>query len=67
VFTCNPALIASDGIEARIGTLGAGKEWLKPWRTISGRKNAAPALPELQVVLAGVLSRTGHGTGVEIC
>jgi hypothetical protein len=30
VFTDNAVLIASDGIEARIGTFGAGKEWLKP-------------------------------------
>jgi hypothetical protein len=45
VFTCNAVLIGSEGIEARIGALGAGKEWLKPWRTISGRKKPAPALP----------------------
>jgi type I restriction enzyme R subunit len=54
LFTCNAALIASDGIQARIGALGAGKEWFKPWRTISGREDAAQSIPELQVVLAGV-------------
>ncbi len=54
LFTYNAALIASDGVQARIGALGAGKEWFKPWRTISGREDAAPGLPELQVVLAGV-------------
>jgi type I restriction enzyme R subunit len=53
LFTYNAALIASDGVQARIGALGAGKEWFKPWRTISGREDAAPGLPELQVVLAG--------------
>jgi type I restriction enzyme R subunit len=57
LFTHNAALIASDGVQARIGALGAGKEWFKPWRTISGREDAAPALPELQVVLAGVFER----------
>jgi type I restriction enzyme, R subunit len=55
LFTYNAALIASDGVQARIGALGAGKEWFKPWRTISGREDAAAGLPELQVVLAGVL------------
>jgi type I restriction enzyme R subunit len=55
LFTHNAALIASDGVQARIGALGAGKEWFKPWRTISGSGDAAPDLPELQVVLAGVL------------
>ena len=54
LFTCNAALIASDGVQACIGALGAGKEWFKPWRTISGREDAVPGLPELQVVLAGV-------------
>ena len=54
LFTYNAALIGSDGVQARIGALGAGKEWFKPWRTISGREDAAPSLPELQVVLAGV-------------
>ena len=54
LFTYNAALIASDGVQCRIGALGAGKEWFKPWRTISGREDAAPGLPELQVVLAGV-------------
>ena len=38
LFTYNAALIASDGVQARIGALGAGKEWFKPWRTISGRE-----------------------------
>jgi len=41
-------------VQARIGALGAGKEWFKLWRTISGREDAAPGLPELQVMLAGV-------------
>ena len=29
LFTYNAALIASDGVQARIGALGAGKEWFK--------------------------------------
>ena len=36
LFATNAALVVSDGVEARIGTLGAGKEWFKPWRTIEG-------------------------------
>ena len=54
LFTTNAALLASDGVQARIGALGAGKEWFKPWRTITGREDAAPQQPELQVVLEGV-------------
>jgi hypothetical protein len=30
----------------RIGTLGAGREWFNPWRTITGRDDAAANLAE---------------------
>ena len=57
LFATNAALIASDGVQARIGTLGAGKEWFKPWRTIAGREDAPATMPELQVVLEGVFEK----------
>ncbi len=57
LFTTNAVLLASDGVQARIGTLGAQKEWFKPWRTITGRESAPPQLPELQVVLEGVFEK----------
>ena len=57
LFLTNAVLVVSDGVQARIGSLGAGKEWFKPWRTISGREDALPQLPELQVVLAGVFEK----------
>ena len=53
LFALNAALIVSDGTEARIGTLTAGREWFKPWRTISGETLADPHIPRLQVMLAG--------------
>lgn len=56
-FSANAALIISDGVQARIGTLGAGKEWFKPWRTITGVQDAAPTISELQVVLEGVFDK----------
>lgn len=56
-FATNAALIISDGVQARIGTLGAGKEWFKPWRTIGGREDAPSTLSELQVVLEGVFEK----------
>ena len=53
LFGMNAALIVSDGVEARIGTLTAGREWFKPWRTISGETLADPDMPQLQVMLEG--------------
>ncbi|MFO1292317.1 MAG: type I restriction endonuclease subunit R [Rubrivivax sp.] len=50
----NALLVASDGVEARVGTFGAGREWFKPWRTIAGDALAGPHLPELQVVIEGL-------------
>ncbi len=57
LFTYNAALVVSDGVQARIGALGAGREWFKPWRTIGGRDDAAANLPELQVILEGVFEQ----------
>jgi len=57
LFATNAALVVSDGVQARIGSLGAGKEWFKPWRTITGRGDAAATMPELQVVLEGVFEK----------
>ena len=57
LFDYNCALVVSDGPEARIGVLGAGKEWFKPWRTIDGRGDAPKGMPELQAVLEGVFDR----------
>ncbi|MFL6621282.1 MAG: type I restriction endonuclease subunit R [Sulfurifustis sp.] len=57
LFATNAALVVSDGMEARIGAVGAGKEWFKPWRTITGREDAPPKLTELQVVLEGVFEK----------
>ena len=57
LFTFNAALIVSDGMEARIGTLTAGREWFKPWRAISGEALAPAVVPQLQVLLEGVCQR----------
>ena len=54
LFAFNAALLVSDGLDARIGTLTAGWEWFKPWRTISGETLADPHLPQLQVMIEGI-------------
>ena len=54
LFSMNEALVVSDGIEARIGTLTSGREWFKPWRTVTGETLADPLMTKLQVMLEGV-------------
>jgi type I restriction enzyme R subunit len=57
LFAANAALVVSDGVEARIGCLSAGKEWFKPWRTITGEGDAPALLAQLRVVLEGVFEK----------
>ena len=57
LFSMNEILMVSDGIQARIGSLTARREWFKPWRTISGETLADPHMTELQVMLEGTCSR----------
>ena len=54
LFSMNEALVISDGTEARVGTLTAGREWFKPWRTVTGESLADPHMTELQVMLEGI-------------
>ena len=57
LFSMNDMLMVSDGVQARIGTLTAGREWFKPWRTITGETLAGTHLTELQVMLEGACER----------
>jgi len=57
LFAFNELLVVSDGMEARLGSLTAGREWFKPWRTITGDTLADPHLPELQVMIEGVFDK----------
>ena len=57
LFGYNALLVVSDGIEGRIGTFTAGREWFKPWRTISGEALADSHLPELQVIIEGMFEK----------
>ncbi len=57
LFAYNALLVISDGTEGRIGTLTAGREWFKPWRTVAGETLAPASMPELQVMIEGVFEK----------
>jgi len=57
LFVFNEAMMISDGVQARIGTLTANHEWFMPWRTIEGEELADTRLPQLQVVLEGAFDK----------
>jgi type I restriction enzyme R subunit len=57
LLTYNELLIISDGLEARVGSLTATTERFMPWRTIEGEALAPASLPQLQLVLQGLLDK----------
>jgi type I restriction enzyme, R subunit len=54
LFVYNEALVISDGLEARMGTLTASRDRFMPWRTITGEKPEPPEKPQLEVLIKGV-------------
>ncbi len=50
----NAALVVSDGLQARIGSVTANEEWFKVWRTIDGDGDAPKSALELEVLIRGV-------------
>ncbi|MGQ9603484.1 MAG: type I restriction endonuclease subunit R [bacterium] len=57
LFTFNELLVISDGEEALLGTLTAGREWFKRWRTISGEGIEDVGRPQLEVLIKGVFEK----------
>ena len=57
LFRMNAVLVASDGVEARIGSLTAPAEWFQPWRTVEGHAVAGGDENALAVLVAGVFDQ----------
>jgi type I restriction enzyme R subunit len=55
IFDYNELLVASNGVEARYGSLTSGREWFMRWRTIDG-VDLAPPYRELEVLVRGLLA-----------
>ena len=53
----NSALVVSDGLQARMGSVTANQEWFKVWRTIDGEGDAPKTALELEVLVRGVFER----------
>ena len=57
LFVCNEALVISDGLNARIGSLTANKERYLPWRTIRNEDDKPLLEYELEKVVRGFFNR----------
>jgi type I restriction enzyme, R subunit len=53
----NAALVVSDGLQARMGSITANQEWFKVWRTIDGEGDAPKTALALEVLVRGVFDR----------
>jgi len=53
----NALLIISDGLQARVGSLTADRERFMPWRTTDGKEVAPLNVPQLHVMMSGLLEK----------
>ena len=58
LFRTNAALVTSDGLHARLGSLTANLERFMPWRTVDGSAVAPKGAPELGTLIEGVFEQT---------
>lgn len=57
IFTFNEAVVISDGVDARLGSLTSPREWFLPWRTIEGEELAPDTANRLEVLAKGVFEK----------
>jgi type I restriction enzyme R subunit len=57
LFHYNELLIVSDGLNARIGSVTANKEWFLPWKTIEGETTAPGSVTQIEVLLRGMFEK----------
>jgi type I restriction enzyme R subunit len=57
LFTYNAVMVASDGLEARAGSISAGLSRFMAWKTADGMKEASPLIGQLETLLKGMLTK----------
>ncbi len=56
LFVANSLLVASDGLEARMGSLSAGFTRYMAWKTADGKSEASHLVSQLETLIRGVLA-----------
>ncbi|MEL7591811.1 MAG: type I restriction endonuclease subunit R [Anaerolineaceae bacterium] len=54
----NEALVISDGLEARVGSLSSNRERFAPWKTITGSSVEPVTTPQLDVLINGFFEKS---------
>ena len=55
-FIWNQITVISDGVQARAGTFTSGWEHYAPWKTINGQDLAPAGMPQVDVLVQGMLN-----------
>ena len=55
LFCYNGVLVASDGLDARAGSLTAGWNRFMAWKTVDGEREDSTTTPQLETVIKGML------------
>lgn len=56
LFTYNAICVISDGHECKVGSVSAGYSRFMNWKTADGKKEASRFIPQLEIVLNGMLN-----------
>jgi len=56
LFTFNQAVVLSDGISAKAGPFSGAWEHYAPWKTIDGTREPAGTVPQIEVLVRGLLT-----------
>lgn len=57
LFTCNAFCVISDGLEAKAGTISSAYSRFQAWKTVDGKKESAPSVSQLEVLIRGMLNK----------
>ena len=57
LFKFNELLVASDGIDAKAGTITSEWERFLPWKTIDGKVRAPKSAPQIDILLRGMFNK----------
>lgn len=63
LFNYNAFLVASDGLDAKAGSLSAGFTRFMAWKSIEGKKEEPALIPQLEVLIKGMFN---HETLLEL-
>jgi type I restriction enzyme R subunit len=56
LFTYNAICVISDGMECKAGSVSAGYSRFMTWKTADGKKEASRFIPQLEILLKGMLN-----------